>query len=141
MYYTLNSKLLPCFLLKSYFLRLNSSKTSAQLLFLQTLWCAMKKKAKIERFLRCFSPHKWHFISAKNSYKNGLVSVFKNKIVHSMLLLFLFFIVLLNKTSIKEAILLLTRFSVWQHKAFFWWFISNSLLFFSAFILHIIIKN
>jgi hypothetical protein len=101
----------------------------------------MKKKPKTGRFLRCFSPHKWHFISAKNSYKNGLVSVFKNKIVHSVLLFFLFFILIRNKASIKEAVLLLTRFNVWQHKAFFWWFISNSLLFFSTFILHIIITN
>jgi hypothetical protein len=72
----------------------------------------MKKKQKNGHFLRRFSPHKLHFISAKNSYKKGLVSVFKNKIVHSMLLLFVFFIVLLNKTSIKEAVLLLTHFSV-----------------------------
>jgi hypothetical protein len=79
----------------------------------------MKKRQKNGRFLRCFSSHKRHFLPTKNSYKKGLVSVFKNEIVHSMLLLFLFFIVLLNKTSIKEAVLLLTRFSVWQHKAFF----------------------
>ena len=79
----------------------------------------MKKKQKNGHFLRRFSPHKLHFISAKNSYKKGLVSVLKNKIVHSVFLFFLFFILLRNKTSIKEAVLLLTRFNIWQHKAFF----------------------